>query len=91
MATRVSDIDASEVAVEVSRTWRSEEAGKEDADWWKWVQRVRDLVRGPVARTFRIATPMIISAAFPHEPLADELICPTSPATVMPRRPPQRQ
>ena len=44
MATRVSDIDASEVAVEVPRTWRSEEAGKEDADWWKWVQRVRDLV-----------------------------------------------
>ena len=60
MATRVSDIDASEVAVEVPRTWRSEEAGKEDADWWKWVQRVRDLVRGPVARTFRIATPMIV-------------------------------
>jgi hypothetical protein len=30
-----------EVAVEVSRTWRSDEAGKEDADWWKWIQRVR--------------------------------------------------
>jgi hypothetical protein len=64
MATRVSDIDASEVAVEVSRTWRPEEAGKQDADWRKWVQRVRDMVRGPVDRTFRIATPMIISAAF---------------------------
>jgi hypothetical protein len=45
-----------EVAVEVSRTWRSEEAGKEDADWWKWVQRVRDLVRGQVMGAFRMAT-----------------------------------
>jgi len=54
-----------EVAVEVSRTWRSEAAGKEDADWWKWIQQVRDLVRGQVPGAFRIATPMTIPAGFP--------------------------
>lgn len=63
-----------EVAIEVSRTWRSEEAGKEDADWWKWVQRVRDLVRGQVPGAFRIATPMTIPTGFPPEPFAADLI-----------------
>ena len=63
-----------EVAIEVSRTWRSEAAGKEDADWWKWVQRVRDLVRDQVAGAFRIATPMTIPARFPPEPFAADLI-----------------
>ena len=63
-----------EVAVEVSRTWRSDEAGKEDADWWKWVQGVRDRVRGQVPGAFRVATPMTIPAAFPPEPFADELV-----------------
>jgi len=63
-----------EVAIEVSRTWRSEEAGKEDAAWWKWIQRVRDLVRGQVPGAFRIATPMTIPAGFPPEPFAADLI-----------------
>jgi len=63
-----------EVAVEVSRTWRSEAAGKEDADWWKWIQQVRDLVRGQVPGALRIATPMTIPAGFPPEPFPADLI-----------------
>src|ERR1700731_1382116 len=59
-----------ELAVEVSRTWRSDEAGEEDADWWKGVQRVRDLVRGQAPGRCRIATPMTIPAGFPPEPFA---------------------
>ena len=62
------------IAVEVSRTWRSEEAAKEDADWCKWVQRVSDLVRGQVPGAFRIATPMTIPTGFPPEPFAADLI-----------------
>ena len=42
------------IAVEVSSVWRSEEAGKEDAYFDKWFERVRARVHGRIAGTFYV-------------------------------------
>jgi len=63
-----------EVAVEASTTWRSEEAGREDAAWSKWTEAVRSHVRGQVKGQFRLSTPMRIPRGFPPEPFAESLV-----------------
>ncbi len=68
------DAHPPEVAVEVSSTWRSEDAGKEDADWWIWVQGLREDVRGRLPGRFRVSTPMRIPPRLAVEPFADALV-----------------
>lgn len=63
-----------EIAVEVSSTWRSEGAGKEDADWWRWVQILREKVRGRLPGRFRLSTPMRIPPGLTVEPFATTLM-----------------
>jgi hypothetical protein len=57
-----------DIAAEVSSTWRSDGAGKEDADWTTWVDAVRARVRGSVPGEFLLSTPMRI----PRELSADD-------------------
>ncbi len=57
-----------EVAVEVSSTWRSKDAGREDAEWLRWTQQVRTLSWGKIPGQFRVSTPLRI----PRELLPDK-------------------
>lgn len=55
------------IAVEVSSVWRSKEAGKEDAYFDKWFERVRARVYGRIAGTFYVFLPMDVPATNPDE------------------------
>jgi len=61
-----------EIAAEVSSTWRSDGAGKEDANWLAWAETVRALVRGKAPAEFRISTPLTI----PRDLKADDFAAP---------------
>ena len=63
-----------EIAAEVSSTWRSDVAGKEDADWGVWVGAVRDRVRGQLRAGFRLSTPMRIPAGLSPNEFSEALI-----------------
>jgi hypothetical protein len=63
-----------EIAAEVSSTWRSDGAGKEDADWLKWAEAVRERVRGKAPAEFRISTPMSIPRDLKADDFAAALV-----------------
>jgi hypothetical protein len=63
-----------EIAVEVSSAWRSEAAGKEDADWLAWVEAVRSRVRGKAPGEFRLSTPMRIPPGLAPGEFAEAIV-----------------
>ena len=65
---------SAEIAAEVSSTWRSDVAGKEDADWLAWAEAVRGLVRGVAPAEFRISTPMTIPRDLKPDDFAQRLV-----------------
>jgi len=66
-------ITGHEVAVEVSSTWRSTDAGREDAEWFRWTERVRTIVRGKITGQFRVSTPLRIPRELPPNKFAEIL------------------
>jgi len=63
-----------EIAVEVSTAWRSEQAGKEDDDWAKWIEAVRTQVSGRLRANFRVSTPLRIPVELDATTFAEQLI-----------------
>jgi hypothetical protein len=61
------------IAVEVSSTWRSQDAGREDAEWLRWTEHVRALVRGKIPGQFRVSTPLRISRDLRPDQFAESL------------------
>jgi hypothetical protein len=68
------DTQLPEIAVEVSTTWRSEEAGKEDADWTAWTEVVRNHARGRIPAEFLLSTPMRIPLKLSADKFAEGLV-----------------
>lgn len=65
---------AQKVAVEVSSLWRSEDAGKEDAYFAKWFERVRWRVERRVAGTFYVTLPVRVPDGLDPEGFGDDLL-----------------
>src|SRR5712691_5631510 len=62
-----------EVAVEVTSLWRSETAGKQDAEWLKWAETVKQKVGARLPGMFQIGTPMSAPNVCP-DVFADSLV-----------------
>jgi hypothetical protein len=69
-----ADIRSPEIAVEVSTAWRSEKAGKEDADWTDWTEAVQARVRGRIPAEFRLYTPLRIPLELRADEFAEALV-----------------
>lgn len=62
-----------EIAVEVSSTWRSRDAGREDAEWLRWTEKVRAVIRNKIPGQFRVSTPLRIPRQLLPEEFAKSL------------------
>lgn len=63
-----------QLAVEVSRVWRSPEARRENRSWWDFVHTVEAWLRGRVSGTFHLYTDLRIPAWLDPQTFAGDLM-----------------
>src|SRR5215472_12818796 len=65
---------SAKIALEISTIWRSASAGKEDAEFAKWVDAFCATVRGRVAGGFQLDVPMTIPKSCEPRQFGEELV-----------------